>query len=287
MSNKVKVIIILAAPRTGSTALYQLAVKSTLFPFISNFTNYLNPYLSFFGIFLQKFFSKNFSFDSSFGKTVNFYEPSEGSKLMTFWFGGLHPSQIKSIKFISFLRKLHFILFINFTNIIYRKPLIIKNAWNCFRVKEINKVMPKAKFIWLKRNILDSALSDLNARYTTKKDINLWNSATPSNIQSLKKREPFIQVIENQHEFNKAISNSLKELGRDQWIEVSYNKLTNGDLKTIDKISDFLCIRKDNLNKYKLKTNIKSNKDLVLRKTMANYISKNFKRLSKYSLIEN
>ncbi len=205
-------IFILGAPRTGSTLLYQAMASAFALPFISNFTNAHFPAHPILGLAIQTAMSPEISFSSSFGKTAAPFEPSEGSAVMTAWFGGGHPSQVTSARILPG-RESHFLSTLRAVEALYRRPLLTKNAWNCFRAEYLASALPRAKFIWIRRDIEDAALSDLNARYVTKSDPSAWNSATPANHQDLLRRPPVEQVIENQFEYNSALQRSLARVG--------------------------------------------------------------------------
>jgi hypothetical protein len=143
-------------------------------------------------------------------------------------------------------------------------PLIIKNSWNCFRISSIRNLLPKAKFIWLKRDISKAAASDLEARYITKGDPREWNSATPSNVEELKLLTPEHQVIENQFEFNSAIASSLSTIPKNRWISLWYEDLLQNFDAELKKISFFLNrnIGINSLNNIKKSLHIKTNKEI-------------------------
>ena len=242
---KVTPIFIIGSPRTGSTVLYQLVVGTFGLPYISNFTNEYFAKIPLTGLFIQKFFSPNISLESSYGKTRGRFSPSEGSNLMKHWFGGDQPSQIKSNKILPGREKsLHRTLKIS--EMIYRgKSLVIKNAWNCFRIPYLAETFPSAKFIWIRRDIYHAALSDLKARQITKGSLSEWNSATPANVEELQTLPPHEQVIENQYEFNHAICDALLDLEGDRTLEIWYEDLIDDGRKQMNRISSFLHLEKN------------------------------------------
>ena len=217
-------IFILGAPRTGSTVLYQAMSSAFKLPFISNFTNTYFSSAPIVGLAIQNGISSEISFKSSFGKTMGAFEPSEGSAVMSQWFGGGHPSQTVSARILDG-REEHFIKTLRAAEGLFGRPLLLKNAWHCFRVDYLAAVLPRAKFVWIRRDIAAAALSDLEARYETKGDAHSWNSATPSNVEELAQRPPVEQVVENQFEFNSAISSSFARGAVGRHFEVWYEEL--------------------------------------------------------------
>ncbi|VEG89664.1 sulfotransferase [Legionella spiritensis] len=216
-------IFILGSPRTGSTILYQTLLKIHQFGFISNLTNesfYETPSIGF-SIHVANSNRQVISHHSNFGKTKGLFQPSEGSYLMRKWFGGEHPSQLNSIKILP-NQKEHFIKTIQYANFVFNAPMIIKNAWNCFRIGELARLFPNALFIWIRRDIVASAKSDLNARLVVQKNPNVWNSATPWNVEQLKERPYWEQVLENQYEFNRTLANDLEEYAKNRYVPIWY-----------------------------------------------------------------
>ena len=235
-------IFIIASPRTGSTVLYQLIVDLFELPYISNFTNKYFFRVPVPGFFIQKFFRPSISLESSYGKTKGRFEPSEASNLMKYWFGGNQPSQINSTEILKG-REQSLQRTLRASQRLYNgKPLVIKNAWNCFRIPYLAKTFPAARFIWQRRDIYQSALSDLKARYANKGSPTEWNSATPANVKQLLTRPPFEQVIENQYEFNQAISNAFVHIAPERTLNVWYEDLMEDSKAEIDQISTFLSL---------------------------------------------
>jgi len=232
-------IFILAAPRTGSTSFYKSVIEQFSLPFIANITNEQYANTPAIGLKKQKQHKIERFAKSQFGKTKGLYQPSEGSAVFSNWFGGGHPSQVVSAKIID-EEQTHFINSLVAIEKLYGAPLLSKNAWNCFRVQSLATILPKARFIWLQRDIIAAASSDLQARYITKKDANSWNSATPANYQKLLKRPSIEQVIENQYEFNKAIKTNLSKFAQDRWINIWFEDYIKSPKQTFDKISSFL-----------------------------------------------
>ena len=272
-------VFILSAPRTGSTYLYQLIAKTFNLPYFSNATNEIYPLNPIIGLIIQSKINISISLSNKFGKTKGIFQPSEGSYILSNWFGGGHPSQIVSNKILKGKDK-HFIATLAASEIIFNgAPLIIKNPWNCFRISSIRELLPKAKFIWLKRDIRKSAASDLKSRYITKGNPNEWNSATPSNVKKLKLLPPVHQVIENQFEFNRSIGTNLKNIPKENWITLWYEDILKERNIELKKISSFL--NRDyksttNENKIRKKKEVVGNKD---EEEINKYVNTHSKRL--------
>lgn len=218
---QIRPVFILGAPRTGSTLLYQAMAHSFGLSFISNLTNSTFPDTPIIGLAIQKGLNVEISFESAFGKTHGPFQPSEGSAVMSRWFGGGHPSQVVSTR-IRDGKEAHFRRTLAAAEAICAGPLMIKNAWHCFRIPYLAGTLAAARFVWARRDIRRAASSDLEARYLTKGDGNAWNSATPANVETLRRLPPPGQVVENQFEFNSAIETTLTRDASGRWMEVWY-----------------------------------------------------------------
>lgn len=231
-------IFILGAPRTGSTFCYQLFVAAFELPYIANLTNDYFPTHPILGLTIQAAFPihQEITLSSRFGKTDGLLQPSEASAVMAHWFGGGHPSELRSASILSG-REEHFLATLEAAEGLFGRPLVIKNAWNCFRVEYLAKTLPEACFIWMRRDLATAAKSDLAARYVVQGSPNLWNSATPRNVTELRSRPYWEQVVENQVEFARAISEAAAHLKRGRFAELWYEDLCVDPLGELKRIA--------------------------------------------------
>ena len=230
----------MGSPRVGSTLLYQFIINhfDCYFPsnklsqsFEENTWQKRLPELVDLG-------RSSVPYESKYGKTFGDDQPSEASSVFRYFFGGEHPSETKSnnplpgmkSKFIEFCQKL---------KELSGSPLVFKNAWNCFRIKALAEMLPEACFLWIRRDLADSAFSDLESR---KKHggTNTWNSATPKNYREIQKLPYWEQVVEQQVAYTNTISKEFVSLSRDRTSEVWYEDLCNHTPKTLLNLNAFL-----------------------------------------------
>jgi len=231
---------LLGAPRTGSTILYQLLAKFLGLPYFSNLTNARYAATPIVGLAIQHAVAATctIALESSFGKVAGAFQPSEASAVMGHWCGGGHPSQSVSASVLEDKRE-HMHRTLVAAQRMYRRPILIKNAWNCFRIGSLSMVFPRARFIWIRRDIRHAALSDLSARYVTKKSPLAWNSATPSTVDTLRTLPYWEQVVENQFEFNEAISASLQSLPAERATSLWYEDFRVSPASCLRKLAAF------------------------------------------------
>ena len=232
-------IFILGSPRTGSTLLYQIICK---YFNVFWFSNFINSYFSknpIWGAVLEAPLKtkQKININSLYGKTKGLFSPSEASKIFSNWFGGEQPSQVYS-KYILSGKEDHIKNTFACIYELFEKPILTKNAWNCFRIDSLIQQFNNILFIWIRRDIYSSAISDLESRYKKGDPSLIWNSATIANYKIIKKMPYWEQVVEQQFEYNKIIRQDLNLFTSDKFIEIWYEDIcafTQNELKRIEK----------------------------------------------------
>jgi Sulfotransferase family len=250
-----KPVFIIASPRTGSTIFYQALIHFFNLPYISNLTEKYFHKTPIVGFVLQNDFAIDVGWDNSYGKIKGLFSPSEGSFVVANWFGGGHPSQVVSAKLLQGQRK-HFLSTMAAVEGFAGRPLLLKNAWNCFRLESLHKHLSGARFIWLRRDIAAASISDLRARLDTKGSLHEWNSATPANYAELTKKEPYKQVVENQFEFNKAISSFVYEIAPHKCLEVWYEDFISDPESEMLRVGRFIKQKTKPIKTHGLKSHV-------------------------------
>jgi hypothetical protein len=231
-------VFVLGAPRTGSTFFYQNLVAGFRLPFFANLTDWYFPRAPIIGLSIQAAWPMHgaISGASRYGKVPGLLQPSEASGVMAHWFGGGHPSELVSRDILPG-READLYATIGAAWQLYRRPLVIKNAWNCFRIAYLAQALPSAIFIWIRRDITASARSDLEARYAIYGNPNCWNSATPRNWPELRCFPYWAQVVENQAEFSRAIGTAAAAVDGWRFAEVWYEDFIATPAAVLDRLS--------------------------------------------------
>ena len=229
-------LFVLGAPRTGSTILYQVLCSRFGLPYIANLTNDHFAETPIVGLAIQKALPEEIAYTSSYGKTQGAFQLSEGSAIMKHWFGGGHPSALVSTTVKDGMQE-HFLTTLRAAESLFERPLVIKNGWNCFRIRCLAEALPHARFVWIRRDIAAAAKSDLAARYAIRGTPTAWNSATPANVEELRKLPPAAQVVENQYTFNAAIGTSLRSHAAGRWTQVWYEDFCRDAVGTLDRLA--------------------------------------------------
>jgi hypothetical protein len=157
------------------------------------------------------------------------------------WFGGEHPSQTHSCKALPG-KAAHLISTMRSIYKLTGQPILTKNAWNCFRIQELSELFPNMHFVWIRRDISLSALSDLKARYR-RGGPTVWNSATTASYLDIQKRPYWEQVIEQQYEYNESIAMDLKRYSQGQYIELWYEDVCKDTERELEKLALYFVSR--------------------------------------------
>lgn len=235
-------IVIVHAPRAGSTLLYQLLVTGFAVDYLPNVVNELTPSAPLVGLASRIALGVDapVDFESHFGKTAGPWGPSEASSVHAAWFGGGHPSETVSASFRSRQAADAMRDTLAGARRLSGVEMVLKNAWNSFRIRAICDVLPRARFVWIRRDVVEAAASDLLARQVTKGDLHAWNSATPASVERLRSLPPWRQVAENQLAYAEAIARGLEPVSDDRWADVWYEDLVADPWELASRLADRL-----------------------------------------------
>lgn len=238
----VPTIFILASPRTGSTLLYQMMAKYFRMHYFSNYVAKHFPENPLVGTVIESVLTEGLDEDISlrnkYGETEGPHEPSEATQILRSWFPDEHPTETLSAR-VRKGKRPHIMNTMAGIAALTGKQIVIKNAWNCFRVRELASLFPASRFIWLRRDIAASSYSALLARRTQGDPATIWNSASPANLSEIK-RLPYIeQVVEQQFWTNDAVRRNLRRyVPDDRQVEVWYENITDDPLSALGRISE-------------------------------------------------
>jgi Sulfotransferase family len=231
-------VFILGAPRSGSTLLYQLLINVFGFFYISNWVSthfFEHPVV---GAALDHMLNPHtpVAYSSNHGKTEGLFGPSEASLMFRHWFGGKHPAQRFSAQVLPG-KSDHLRLTMQSLYGMTRRPILTKNAWNCFRIRAYVELFPAIQFVWIRRDIAQSAWSDLKARFL-RGGPTVWNSATTENYRDIQKLPYWEQVVEQQYEYNEGVAHDLACYAPEQYCEVWYEDICQAPAAGIDRLRE-------------------------------------------------
>ena len=103
----------------------------------------------------------------------------------------------------------------------------------------MSQVFPGAYFLWIRRDLADSAYSDLKAR-RKRGGPEVWNSATTKNYREIQKLPYWEQVVEQQYFYSKRISQDLSQLSPERYCQIWYEDLCTNPSGTVSHLQNFL-----------------------------------------------
>lgn len=232
---------IVGAPRSGSTFLYQLIISIFDFAYPSNFIakfwgNPLAGYIlqdELLGNERKEFIS---SFKSYHGFTENsFLEPHEFGYFWSRWFDHSENHFSSENEKVDF----NLIEILNDLEVVSNKNWVFKNLTLGLKIPLLKKIFPNAKFIYIKRDLYDNALSLYKGRIERFNNDKTWWSLEPKEIKELKKLLPKEQVIAQVYYINKQIEEDLLTINKSDYITIEYKNLLNCVDTEINKLEVF------------------------------------------------
>jgi hypothetical protein len=239
---RVPVIFIIGAPRTGTTLLYQVLVSGYRFTYFNNFTAtfYAAPVI---GLKISQWISlfrpATQSFDSSFGRTNGWFGPHEAASFWYRWFPRgdniyIGPGQTNKDVLEDFR--------IEITSMYQTTsaPLLFKNTFNSMRIAPLVEALPEASFIVCRRDPVDTAQSILNARIKASGSKATWWSLPPREFNWIRQKPYWDQVVEQVYYTERQIDMDREWFGSDRFLDVSYRELCQNTKAEVGRIESYL-----------------------------------------------
>lgn len=223
--NKLQVICLLAAPRSGSTLTYQILNSGIKNIHLTNIWNllYATPLI---GGLISKFLVKNYpsSFSSRQGFVPGLKGEAEGLKFWTFWSGQSlsQDADWNSKKVKKLHSKIHKIVSED-------EAFITGYLGHVFCIDNLRKIFPNILFIHLQRNLLSNARSIYNA------SPNEWFSSRPHGNTEVLKSDRFTQIAYQIISIHKEIWENRGE----DYIVLNVNKIGENPSQSINEIIAF------------------------------------------------
>ncbi|WP_421773547.1 sulfotransferase [Gracilimonas sp.] len=122
------------------------------------------------------------------------------------------------------------------------KAFIFKNIFGAFHMSKLNQVLEKTLWIYIERDILDVAVSNLNARKKFYDDPNTWWSTAPPEFPKLKDLETIPQIAGQLHYLKRFYHREMNNLNSEgKGLHITYDELCKNP-------SSFLKVVQENIN---------------------------------------
>ena len=252
-NTKHPIFLIIGVARSGSTLVYQYLSNSHQFSFPSNLISRFY-YAPFIGAKIQQvlvdfdykkeiFDSENYNeFKSTLGKTKG---PTAPHEFWYFWnrffkFGEIQVLTSDAISSINWkLLKKELAAFES----VYNKPLLFKAMNLNNHLDLLKNNLLNVHFIYVRRDVIDNAISLLEARKFFYDDHKKWYSFKPKEYESIKNLPVEKQVVNQVVLTNKAIEKQLKLMNESSYTIIDYESFCKTPNELIYSIN-----KKNNLN---------------------------------------
>lgn len=232
-------VLIVGAPRSGSTLLFQLLTEAFDFGYLSN------AHCMFSGApsWVERVFRPlrrrgSSTFASKRGVVEGWSAPSECGR---FWYRFFRrkPEYVPAAEFgrreSRALRAALRALLRAFG-----RPVLFKNMHCGLRLEPLAAAVPEALFIFITRDVVENAHSLLETRRDVSGDYAAWWSMEPPGIETLKGLPPEQQVVEQVRSINTLVARQLEELHRGRYLTLSYEELSARPRETVETVARFL-----------------------------------------------
>lgn len=237
---KYPIILIMGAPRSGTTLTMQWLANTGQFAYPTNLMSrfYQVPII---GAKIQKLlldpsynfrdeiidFPKEISYISQNGKTKGALAPNE---FWYFWrrffpFEKLEEDYLTDKELDKIFDKEGFIAELMGIANVFEKPLVLKGMIANYNIGFLSKILEQVIFVYLKREQNTNVESLLEARKRQLGDIGCWYSfRIPEKKELLKIKNPVAQVEKQIYYINKAIGSTLDCIAPERKLEINYEE---------------------------------------------------------------
>jgi Sulfotransferase family len=230
-------ILIVGAPRSGSTLLQQLLVEAFDFCYLSNLhcTFYGSPAL------VQRVAGRWLAppgdFSSAHGRTEG---PGGPAECGDYWYrffrrrpqyvplAEADPERLRALR--ASVRALAAAA---------RRPVVFKNLICTLRLEPIAAALPEALFLVVRRDLVDNAASLLLARRAVHGDERRWWSAEPPGFDELLARPAHEQVVEQVLRIEALVDAERERLGTGRFLDLDYATVCASPADTVHEIETF------------------------------------------------
>ncbi len=241
LSEDFPTIHIIGAPRSGTTLLSQILSTTLDIGYINNLiaTHWRVPC---YGIRLsEKLLAgvRPASYMSDLGRTSSIQDPHEFGYFWTYLLG--YPEMAEQDgefeRHIDWDRLRR--VLINMTHT-FGKPVVFKSFLLAWHLKRMQQVMPKSIFLWIRRDLIDNALSIAKAREAQLGSVEKWLSIKPREYSWLQHQPVAMQLAGQIHFFERAIARQVEQLDGNNVVEISYRDLCTNPQEVIARVLELL-----------------------------------------------
>lgn len=232
-------VLIIGAPRSGSTLLYQVITEYYDVGYLSNVhcTFYGWPSLLERLVHPQRW-RRPSDYTSRHGMAQGWTAPSECGQ---FWYRFFRrkpqyvPPEEADSKKLTQLRAA-----VRALGDAFGKPMVFKNMNCALRLIPTASALPEALFVVIRRNLIDNACSLLETRQRVWGNYSTWWSMEPPEVELLKSLPPHEQVVEQIRHIHALIERDRQIIGLHRFTDIKYKDLCRDVYGFLESFEQFL-----------------------------------------------
>ena len=240
-------IFIVGAPRSGTTLLSQVLVNYFRLGYVSNIMARFYKAPAFGARFSHLLMGTRLPqensdlYISNFGRTYDLLEPHEFTYFWARWFGNKNETDYLDNHVFDLIDQGVLLKQLGDIERGQAFPVVYKNLFLSYAIAFLAEVLPKAIFIFIKREPIFNAMSLLNAREQFYGSKDKWLSVKPKEYPMLKSLMPYEQVLGQVFYINKNIEKALSKLNENRVIQVFYEDFCAKPKQFLNSFAD--CVR--------------------------------------------
>jgi len=235
------VVFIIGAPRSGTTVLYQLIAEYLDVGFVNNrmARYFAAPVL---GAMLhgRTGGGHQLTLSSEHGRTSGDRSPHEFSWFWHYYgdfrlHDDLSDEELASMDGQPIKRALEGLAGY------FERPLVVKSInFVSYQVPWLKRLLPNAKFIWIRRDDRYTAQSIVRVREEEYGDRNVWWSIRPRDAAAWRSRSPVEQVSHQIRDLSRAIETAFETLSTEDRFTLEYESLMTEPSSTLRRVARFM-----------------------------------------------
>jgi hypothetical protein len=119
------------------------------------------------------------------------------------------------------------------------RPVVFKNLYCSLRLEPIAQALPEALFVVMHRELVENARSLLAGRMRRSGDYATWWSAEPPGIERIRRLPPAGQVVEQLRAIDRTIAEARTAIGERRFLDVGYAELCSSPHGVMAELASF------------------------------------------------